>query len=222
VQDTFESLGLEYRESRRHPGSWLWPRDDVWAWKWLNKIGHWDLPVQISELCERKNLVIQAGGNAGLYPKQYSRLFQSVITMEPDYKNFTCLCHNVPEENVTKYQAAVGDVESLIELETNPRWNETNTGALKIKGHGNIKQITIDSLNVNPDLVHLDIEGFEAFALLGAQETIARATPLIVLETNGSGDEFGWPQEKIDKLLSSWNYKIYIEWGHDTVYKYAG
>ena len=89
MQDTFESLGLEYRKSRRHPGVWLWPRDDVWAWKWLNKIGHWDLPVQISELCENKNLVIQAGGNAGLYPKQYSRLFQSVITMEPDHKNFT-------------------------------------------------------------------------------------------------------------------------------------
>jgi FkbM family methyltransferase len=110
------------------------------------------LPVQIAKLCESKNLVIQAGGNAGLYPKQYSRLFESVVTLEPDHRNFTCLCHNVPEENVVKYQAAVGDVESSIELETNPRWNETNTGALKIKGHGNIKQITIDSLNDKPVL----------------------------------------------------------------------
>ena len=63
---------------------------------------------------------------------------------------------------------------------------------------------------------------FEAFALLGAQETIARSKPLIVLETNGSGDEYGWPQEKIDSLLRSWNYKIHVAWNHDTVYKYAG
>jgi FkbM family methyltransferase len=222
VQDTFKSLGLEYRESRRHPGLWLWPSEDIWAWKWLNKIGHWDLPVQIARLCGRKNLVVQAGGNAGLYPKQYSQLFQSVVTLEPDYRNFTCLCCNVTEENVVKYQAAVGDVESSIELETNPRWNETNTGALKIKGHGDIKQITIDSLNLDPDLIHLDIEGFEAFALLGAQATIARSKPLIVLETNGSGDEYGWPQEKIDILLRSWNYEIHVAWDHDTVYKYAG
>ena len=221
MQDTFESLTLGYRDSRRHAGSWLWPTEDIWAWKWLNKIGHWDLPVQIANLCENKKLVVQAGGNAGLYPKQYSRLFQSVITLEPDYRNFTCLCHNVPEENVIKHQAAVGDVESAIELETNPRWNETNTGALKVKGGGTIKQITIDSLNVDPDLIHLDVEGFEAFALLGAQATINRSRPLIVLETNGSGDDYGWPQEKIDALLSSWNYKIYVKWDHDTVYKYA-
>jgi FkbM family methyltransferase len=105
----------------------------------------------------------------------------------------------VPEENVIKHQAAVGDTESSIELETNARWNETNTGALKIKGSGNIKQITIDSLGVCPDLIHLDVEGFEAFALLGAQSTINKFKPLIVLETNGSGDEYGWPQEKIDE-----------------------
>jgi len=221
VQDTFESLNLGYRDSRRHAGSWLWPVEDIWAWKWLNKIGHWDLPVQIADLCENKKLVVQAGGNAGLYPKQYSRLFQSVITLEPDYRNFTCLCHNVPEENVIKHQAAVGDVESSIELQTNPRWNKTNTGALKIKGSGTIKQITIDSLNVDPDLIHLDVEGFEAFALLGAQATINRSRPLVVLETNGSGDEYGWPQEKIDALLSSWNYKIHVKWDHDTVYKYT-
>jgi FkbM family methyltransferase len=222
VQDTFELLGLEYRESRRHPGLWLWPSEDVWAWKWLNKIGHWDLPVQIARLCANKNLVVQAGGNAGLYPKQYSRLFQSVITLEPDHRNFTCLCRNVTEENVVKYQAAIGEVESMVSLETNPRWNETNTGALKIKGPGHIKQITIDSLNVDPDLIHLDIEGFEGPALLGAQSTINRCRPLIVLETNGSGDDYGWPQEKIDSLLASWNYKIHVSWDHDTVYKYAG
>lgn len=221
AQDTFGLLNLGYRDSRRHKGQWLWPIEDIWAWKWLNKIGHWDLPVQISNLCENKNLVIQAGGNAGLYPKQYSQLFKSVITLEPDYRNFTCLCHNVTEENVIKHQAAVGDKESMIELETNPRWNETNTGALKIKGGGTIKQITIDSLNADPDLIHLDIEGFEAFALLGAEKTIKRSKPMIVLETNGSGDEYGWPQEKIDALLSSWNYQIHVKWDHDTVYKYA-
>ena len=85
-----------------------------------------------------------------------------------------------------------------------------------------MEEIRIDSLNLDPDLIHLDVEGFEAFALLGAQATIARVKPLIVLETNGSGDAYGWPQEKIDNLLSSWNYKIHVTWDHDTVYKYAG
>jgi FkbM family methyltransferase len=216
----FNELNLEFRSSRRHAGTWLWPKEDIWAWKWLNKIGHWDLPIQINNFCRSKKLVIQAGGNAGLYPKQYSKIFETVITFEPDYRNFICLTENVKELNVVKYQAALGDEESYIELETNPRWDETNTGALKVKGIGNIKQVTIDSFNLEPSLIHLDIEGFEGFALLGAEKTIKQYKPLIVLETNGSGDEYGWPQEKIDNLLFSWGYKIEIKWEHDTVYKH--
>lgn len=213
-------LNLEYRTSKRHSGLWLWPKEDVWAWKWLNKIGHWDLPMQISKLCKTTNLVIQAGGNAGLYPKQYSKLFKNVVTLEPDYRNFVCLCENVKEINVTKYQKALGDRHTCINLETNPKWRETNTGALKIAGDGDIEQITLDSLGLEPCLIHLDIEGFEGFALLGAEKTIKKCKPLIVLETNGSGDDYNWPQNKINELLFSWGYKIHISWDHDTVYTY--
>lgn len=212
-------LNLEYRESRRHLGKWLWPVEDIWAWKWLNKIGHFDLPIQISKLVSSKDLVIQAGGNCGLYPKQYSKIFNNVVTIEPDSRNFFCLCENVKENNVVKYQKALGDKHSYVKLNTNPRWNETNTGALKIAGGGEIEQITIDSLNLAPSLIHLDIEGFEGFALLGAKDTITKHRPLIVLETNGSGDEYGWPQEKIDELLYAWGYKIIQKWDHDTVYE---
>lgn len=217
----FEELGLEFRSSRRHGGEWLWPKEDIWAWKWLNKLGHWDLPRQISELCIKRDLVIQAGGNAGLYPKQYSKLFNQVVTCEPNEKNFLCLSHNVPDDNVTKYQCALGDKPSNISLAANTIWNYTNMGALKVNAEGDIPQITIDSLNLSPDLIHLDIEGFEGFALLGAENTIKKSKPLIVLETNGSGDEYGWPQEKIDQVLFDWGYRIEVKWEHDTVYRYA-
>jgi len=112
-------LNLEYRESRRHLGKWLWPVEDIWAWKWLNKIGHFDLPIQISKLVSSKDLVIQAGGNCGLYPKQYSKIFNNVVTIEPDSRNFFCLCENVKENNVVKYQKALGDKHGYIKLNTN-------------------------------------------------------------------------------------------------------
>lgn len=211
---------LEYRTSPRHPGRWLWPREDRWAWKWLNKKEHFDLPRRIAALCQRRGLVIQAGGNCGLYPAQYSNLFQQVVTFEPDATNFHCLKINVPQSNVTMYQQALGDKSDLVALEPNQRWMESNRGALRTSGPGTIPQITIDSLDIAPDLVHLDIEGFEALALLGAQQTIARHHPLIALETNGSGDDYGWPQHKIDSLLKSWGYDVFVTWQHDTVYKH--
>jgi len=219
--ETFNDLNLEHRESRRHGGHWLWPKEDVWGWKWLNKIGHWDLPIQIEKFCKSKNTVIQAGGNAGLYAKQYSKIFNSVITFEPDYRNFVCLCENVKESNVTKYQKALGECQQRVQLDYNPKWKETNSGALKITGEGQIEQVSIDSLCLNPDLIHLDIEGYEGFALLGARETIIRCRPLIVLETNDSGDNYGWPQYKIDSLLMSLGYEVYKKWEHDTVYQFV-
>jgi FkbM family methyltransferase len=214
------NLNLEYRYSKKHNKEFLWPADDVWAWKWLNKKDHWDLPNKISKLCKKNNLVIQAGGNAGLYPKLYSSLFSTVMTFEPDVRNFFCLCHNVDESNVFKFQTALGNSTTPISISTNPLWDTENTGALKVAGLGKIPQLTIDSLGIAPDLIHLDIEGFEGFALLGAEKTIKEHNPLIVLETNGSGDDYGWTQQKINELLISWGYNILENWEHDTVYKH--
>lgn len=216
--DLYQLLKLEYRLSKKHNKEFLWPADDKWAWKWLNKKEHWDLPIKISKLCKRRNLVIQAGGNAGLYPKLYSGLFSTVMTFEPDFRNFFCLSHNAFESNIFKYQAALGNTTDSISMAVNPLWNQENAGALRIQGPGKIPQLTIDSLGVAPDLIHLDIEGFEAFAIMGGENTIKKFKPLIVLETNGSGDEYGWTQLQIDELLFSWNYKILETWGHDTVY----
>lgn len=215
--DTFKKLNLEIRKSDRHGGDWLWPADDTIAWRYLHK-GSWDLPTRISKFCKNKNVVIQAGGNAGLYPKQYSSLFDVVITIEPDFRNFFCLTHNVYEQNVFKIQACLGNENKFLNLGYNEKYQETNRGGMKVAGAGNIPQIKIDSLDIKPDLIHLDIEGYEGPALEGAAATLKKHSPIVVLETNGSGDTYGWPQHRIDKLLESYGYFIIETWGHDTIY----
>ena len=92
--------------------------------------------------------------------------------------------------------------------------------ALQTQQSGNIPQITIDSLNQNPDLIHLDIEGYEGFALEGAVETIKRSKPMIVLETNNLGESYGYSDSKIFNLLESLDYKIVYDWHHDKAFKH--
>lgn len=213
----FNELNLELRSSEKHGGEWLWPSDDFIAWKYLHKQS-WDLPSRISKFCKNKKIVFQAGGNAGLYPKQYSKLFDIVITVEPDFRNFFCLAYNVPEQNVFKFQACVGNENKFLNLGYNEKYKETNRGGLKVVGSGIIPQITIDSFGLTPDLIHLDIEGYEGPALEGAEITLKKSSPIIVLETNGSGDQYGWKQEKIDNMLKSYGYDIIETWGHDTIY----
>jgi FkbM family methyltransferase len=213
-----KDLNLEYRESNIYGGQWLWPADDVSTWKYLHK--HTELPLEVIKKCQTRNLIIQAGGNAGLYPKIYSKYFETVMTFEPDYKNFFCLTHNVSEENVFKFQTCLGNNFDFLDIEYNPKFNEKNRGGIRISKDNKkkIPQITIDSLNISPDVIHLDIEGYEYFALQGAEKTMLRSSPMIVLETNGSGDLYKCPQEKIDEYLKSLGYKIYIKLPSDTFY----
>lgn len=233
MTQSLKNLNLEIRDSKIFGPGWVWPADDVTAWKFFNKHTHIfgtveyhsaTLPQEIVELLplQQRNIVLQAGGNSGLYPKQYSKFFKKVITFEPDTRWFACLANNVPEENVYKFQACLGN--NFTPLGLAPNMNVTggasNLGAIQTVLDGEIPQLTIDSLQLDIDLIHLDIEGFEGPALLGAKETILRAKPLIVLETAGMGDAYGWPQNKIDELLFSWGYKTFKSWGHDMAYKH--
>jgi len=49
-----------------------------------------------------------------------------------------------------------------------------------------VELVTIDSMaydHANISIIHLDLEGFEEYALLGARKTIERYRPLLILET---------------------------------------
>lgn len=212
-------LNLEYRICDLDSSQWLWPAEEIGAWKALTKESNYNLPNRISKLCKKFDLVFQAGGNAGIYPKHYSRLFNSVVTAEPDYRNFFCLTHNIIEKNVFKFQTCIGHENVPLDLNVKGDYTPKNRGKMRVQGPGLIPQITIDSLEINPNLIHLDIEGYEGNALQGAITTIKRSKPIIVIETNGSGDAYGWPQEKIDDFIFSLGYQIIEDWGHDKVYK---
>jgi FkbM family methyltransferase len=61
-----------------------------------------------------------------------------------------------------------------------------------------VNTIKIDNLGLKPDLIKLDIEGYEYKALLGAAKTIKKFKPLIYIEN---------PSIAVDKFFYSLNYK---------------
>lgn len=217
-------MHIEKRFSKKLKREVWWPVEDIKCWSYLNKKVPIELPYRVSKLCKKRNNVIQAGGNAGLYPLIYSELFKNVYTFEPQYINYECLeknLHNIT--NVIYKNQALGSEEKLISLEISKN-HKKNFGTFHIADQcqhdkNNILMVTVDSLNIDVDLIHFDLEGFEGPALVGSKNTIIKNKPLIVLETNGSGDSYGWPQERIDNFLYGLGYKE-IEKGHDTIYEY--
>lgn len=217
---------LEYRTGSNMPGKWLWPQEDVLCWEFYNKfeIKEWGannhLPNEVIKLIpkDKRKLILQAGGNSGFYPSLYSSMFDRVITFEPDHRWFICLLHNANKENIFKFQTALGNDNNPVSLVA-PLYNgKKNLGALHIGETGLIPKIKIDSLGVDPDVIHLDIEGAEWDALLGAADTLERCKPLVVVEWNQLGEKFGWPDTKIEDMFSNFGYVLYKKWSRDRCY----
>lgn len=117
----------------------------------------------------------------GMWSKYMSQKFKYVYTFEPTPQSFHCLNANVPEENVVKMQAALGDKPGLVKMRYHE--NPNNYGAMMCHPEGFIPTLRIDDLGLNDlDLLMLDIEGYELNALRGGAETIQKYKPVIVVE----------------------------------------
>lgn len=195
---------------------WHWPISDIRCWEYMQRFH--DLPERISQFVTQKQVVVQAGGNCGFYTKQYATMFDTVYTFEPDWLNFYCLVNNVTFDNVVKYQSCLGDKRARVGLQT----FEHNRGRNYVHGNG-IHPITmIDDLELDTcNLIHLDIEGYEYFALNGALKTISNCKPIIVLEMWDHLDDRFEPgtNKKTEELLFDFGYKYHtILDGSDKVY----
>jgi FkbM family methyltransferase len=208
-------MNTEFRSALNK--DWLWPLRDRKAWPYLTREENLTFPKTISNLIENKRTVIQAGGHCGLYPYQYSNLFEKVYTFEPEFTNFQCLTENVKGlENVNVFNLGIGNKNESRGI----NFSKSNSGKHSISNEsGGIEIITVDSMNIsNVDLIHFDLEGFELFALQGSIKTIEKYKPLIVLETNDLCLSFGYSLQDLDKWLESINYRKLITWQDDTAY----
>ena len=144
---------------------------------------------------------IQAGGHVGHWPVRLSSVFESVVTFEPEPGNFQEL------ESATKfigsiqaYNAALGKYNGVAHMErTAGETANDNRGAYFMRPGGSIPIMTIDSLDLKPDLIYLDIEGAEYMALEGAVDTIRRCKPVIGVEDKGHHERYG--SKRIERLL---------------------
>jgi len=140
-----------------------------------------DLDNVIFPMVPHKGVCIQAGGAMGMWAKRLAQVFGRVYTFEPTPQSFHCLNVNCPEENIIKMQAALGNKPCLVKMAYHEK--PDNYGAYMAHPGGIIPTLTIDCLDLDQlDLLMLDIEGHELWALQGAANTIDKFKPVIVVE----------------------------------------
>lgn len=168
--------------------------------------------------CRSFAVAVQAGGNCGVWPAAIGRRFEIVYTFEPDPMNFRCLCANAPAENVVKFNAALGAVHGMLEMDR----QAGNCGAHSVSDGprgGCIPTMRVDDLALEVcDLIYLDVEGYELRALQGASSTIDKCRPTIAVEDKGLSERYGSARGEIERWLeSNFNYRVVARPHRDVV-----
>lgn len=139
--------------------------------------------------------VLDIGANIGCTSLLFSGLADQVHAFEPSPSTYALLRKNVDvATNVFTHNVAMGDVPGESEL-TFAR-NNRSGGFVSDKtsastGHI-IEKISINTLDdtvrqlklTGVDFIKIDVEGFEAHVIKGAQETLSSYRPVVALELN--------------------------------------
>ena len=172
--------------------NWLWIEKDNGAWDgphkdWLGSHRH-----AIDEFVKNRKVVVQAGGNQGLYPALLKDRFETVYTFEPDWMNFHCLSYNCCDEGIIKFNCGLGSSSRMVDMQRNAHLVNTGTHrTIPDKGNGIIPVLTIDSLPLKHcDLIWLDVEGNEKDIVEGAVHTIKKFKPVIFAENFKKHEEW--------------------------------
>lgn len=190
---------------------WTWVKEDDGAWdgphkEWMNS--HRDAYLSASR---GRDIVVQAGGNCGLYPRLFAKYFKYVYTFEPDPLNFHCLVNNCQLDNIIKINGALGSDNRMVRVQ---RSGMGNVGCHTVNSHDGerfVPQFTIDQLNLPAcDFIQLDVEGYEINILKGAIKTIEKYKPGISCE-NGTNNG-------IPEFLVQYGYNCKTAVGADTIY----
>ena len=210
---------IELRDSSPYPelkNLW-WPQYDWSMWDYMHE--YRITPEFFDELMTHvtgNGVMVQAGGNCGQYVKQFSQRFETVYTFEPDPINFLCLTLNCGN-NVIKTQACVGNERKFVNIDRGH-----DSGAIHVSGLGNIPTVIIDDMNLpGCDLIQLDIEGYELFALQGAKRTIEKYHPLLMIEWYEPwAERYSTNKTMLDNFLNNVGYSKILSHKSDIIYKY--
>lgn len=169
-------------------------------------------------LCNRKGLALDIGANVGLWSRDLCEHFDHVIAFEPVADFRECLLRNVTSANFEVRACALGEQDTQINMiitAENTGHSHVDTASI---GEGSIPMYRLDSLDLPQiDYIKIDCEGYENTILRGANETILKYKPIMVVEHKKHKDVGHTDTAQALDTLLSWGAKILTSVKNDYV-----
>lgn len=171
-----------------------------------------------------KDTVIDIGAHVGISVNHWAKEFINVIAFEPMIDHYQCLQKNIKNfNNIITHNCALGNFSGSTKGTYRSRKNSgsfqmIDSGYIqprnesKIRNFVDIDVTTLDSYNFNNvDLIKIDVEGWEAEVLEGAQNTIKKNKPVLMIEILTDNPhktlKTNYDYSRIFEILQKLNYK---------------
>lgn len=136
---------------------------------------------------------------------------------EPVPSTYERLVRNINLNNLSSRVSAfnLGLADKRTELVFSAGENCTNhvmTGSEYSGETVTVKVLTLDEAleNLNPTILKIDVEGFESPVIMGAQRILQNPSlHSIVMELNGSGNRYGFDENKLFSILLGYGFAAY-------------
>lgn len=190
-----------------------WGTDPVNA-TMINKINSWFGNKD-------KKHAVDIGANIGFMTAYFGSKWSQVTAFEPTPNIFQCLQKNCNKSNIKVINKALSDSEKnvLFAINGKSEINQIVSDKQFLKRYWNhitVPAVTLDSLNLcDIDIIKIDVEGHELAVVRGAEQTIKKNKPLIVIEIS-------FENKILDREISSANHShaltILQEWGYCVIW----
>lgn len=177
-------------------GSFIVIQNDLIG-NFITQYGFWEnhLCHIYNNLIKETDIVVDAGANIGFHTVQFAKKAKKVYSFEPQKLIFNLLSTNIlfnnVSPNVNNYRLGLGDKKLTLNMtplidSIQPGGME-NFGGLGLstenKDTEEVDVVVFDDLGLDAiDVVKMDIQGSELYALKGMEKTLDRDEPWIMLE----------------------------------------
>lgn len=163
-------------------------------------------------LCQPGMTVIDVGAHIGLFTLRFARIVGPeghLHAIEPDRTNYARLRRHLdlnPDITwISTHNVGVSDSPGTIRIETLTEHNRSP----RVSDTGDeVQAVPLDSLSIKPDLIKMDIEGYEPRALAGATETLADRPAMFVEVSHDLLLSQGSSAQELLDLLTGLGYRL--------------
>lgn len=205
------------------------PDDDKYFGKIFEKEGGFQLDRLAKALSyvTSFDLAVDAGAHVGSWTRVMAERFTKVHAFEPVKSTFDCLKENTKEyNNVSTMRCALGSKIGFVDIEWDPRYEaQGNTGSKFVSVNdefGKTPMIKLDGMNLPAlDFLKLDVEGAEYDVLKGAESSVLKYKPVILLEVKkGYARRFEHEDMDVVELVESLGATLVDRINADHIYMF--